>query len=156
MSPRTEVIAAAFLATMAMPAMAQDVLLTVTAGGNTHHYDLEALQELPVTEFTTSTNWTEGEVTFTGVALATLLAEAGVEDGSVMATAINDYAVEIPVAEVTEDAPIIAYMQDGEILSPRDKGPLWVVYPFDSDPEYQTEIAYSRSIWQLDRITGAE
>ncbi|MEC8574513.1 MAG: oxidoreductase, partial [Pseudomonadota bacterium] len=38
-------------------------------------------------------------------------------------------------------------------MSLRDKGPLWIVYPFDSDPAYQTEAIYSRSIWQLEEIT---
>jgi hypothetical protein len=31
----------------------------------------------------------------------------------------------------------------------RDKGPLWVVYPYDSKPDYQSELIYVRSIWQL-------
>jgi hypothetical protein len=37
-------------------------------------------------------------------------------------------------------------------MSLREKGPLWIIYPFDSSPEYQTELTYSRSIWQLNRI----
>jgi hypothetical protein len=37
-------------------------------------------------------------------------------------------------------------------MSLREKGPLWIIYPFDSSPEYQTELIYSRSIWQLNRI----
>ena len=37
-------------------------------------------------------------------------------------------------------------------MSLRDKGPLWIVYPFDSNPSYSTEVTYARSIWQLDRI----
>ena len=39
-----------------------------------------------------------------------------------------------------------------ETMSIRDKGPLWVVYPYDSSADYRTEVIYSRSIWQLDRI----
>ncbi|MGE4326166.1 MAG: oxidoreductase, partial [Pseudodonghicola sp.] len=27
------------------------------------------------------------------------------------------------------------------------------VYPYDTNPAYQGEVTYSRSIWQLDRIT---
>ena len=34
----------------------------------------------------------------------------------------------------------------------RDKGPLWVIYPFDDDPRYRSETVYFRSIWQLNRI----
>jgi len=34
----------------------------------------------------------------------------------------------------------------------REKGPLWVIYPYDSDAKFRTEVIYSRSIWQLDRL----
>jgi hypothetical protein len=34
----------------------------------------------------------------------------------------------------------------------RDKGPLWIVFPFDSATEFQRESIYARSIWQLNRI----
>ena len=37
-------------------------------------------------------------------------------------------------------------------MSVRDKGPVWVLYPFDAGAEYRTDLIYERSIWQLDRI----
>ena len=33
-----------------------------------------------------------------------------------------------------------------------DKGPLFIVYPYDSDPVLQTEKFYSRSAWQVAQI----
>ena len=51
-----------------------------------------------------------------------------------------------------EGGPIIAYMMNGEEMSVRNKGPLWLVYPYDLNHEYRSEVIYSRSIWQLDRI----
>ena len=33
-----------------------------------------------------------------------------------------------------------------------DKGPLFIVYPFDSNPELKHQLFYSRSAWQLNRI----
>jgi len=38
-------------------------------------------------------------------------------------------------------------------MSAREKGPVWLVYNYDSDPAFRTETVYSRSVWQLDRIT---
>ena len=73
--------------------------------------------------------------------------------GTLKAVAVNDYAVEIPVTDAVEGGPIIAWERNGSTMSVRDKGPLWLVYPFDSVPAYQSEVIYSRSIWQLDRIT---
>ena len=37
-------------------------------------------------------------------------------------------------------------------MSRRDKGPLWVIYPYHDNIDYRSETIYSRSIWQLDRI----
>ena len=33
-----------------------------------------------------------------------------------------------------------------------DKGPLFIVYPFDSDPELKQQIYYNRSAWQVARL----
>ncbi|MGJ8624915.1 MAG: molybdopterin-dependent oxidoreductase [Yoonia sp.] len=115
-------------------------------------YDREALMQLPVTTIETSTIWTDGVSTFTGVSLADLVAELGAEGGTIVATAVNDYAVEIPIEDAVEGGPIVAYLMDDQEMSLRDKGPLWVVYPYDSDASYRSEVIYSRSIWQLDRL----
>ena len=118
--------------------------------------DLEALRQLPVTTFETSTIWTDGVYSFTGVSLADMMDALGVQDGTIIAKAINDYAVEIPVSDAVEGGPIIAYLMDGAEMTVRDKGPLWVIYPYESDADYRTEVVYSRSIWQLDRLDIVE
>ena len=114
--------------------------------------DRAMLEALSPTTFTTTTIWTEGTQSFVGVSLAAFLSEVGVSEGNLKATAINDYAVEIPVSDAVDGGPIIAYMRNGKSMSVRDKGPLWIVYPYDAVPGYQSEVIYSRSIWQLDRI----
>jgi hypothetical protein len=42
---------------------------------------------------------------------------------------------------------------NGEILTPRDKGPIWVVFPWSDHPELDTRQARQRSIWQLVEMT---
>ena len=132
------------------------VLLTVTGLGDPVTFDLAGLEALEQETFETTTIWTEGVQTFTGVPLAAMMAELGIEDGTLEAMAINDYAVEIPVSDAVEGGPIVAYLLNGEEMSVRDKGPLWIVYPYDANPDYQSEVTYSRSIWQLDRIAVSE
>jgi len=34
----------------------------------------------------------------------------------------------------------------------RDKGPLFMIYPFDAQPELRSAVYYSRSVWQLSEI----
>ena len=139
-------------------ALAEDdpVLLTVTGLDEPVTFNLSQLKALKPETFETTTIWTEGVQSFTGVSLATLMEELGVEDGTVEAKAINDYAVEVPVSDAVEGGPIVAYLLNGEEMSVRDKGPLWIVYPYDANPDYQSEVIYSRSIWQLDRIDVTE
>lgn len=119
-------------------------------------FDLQMLQMLPEIKFTTTTQWTEGEVEFTGVSLQLLLEHVGATGGTVSAIALNDYKIEIPTASLEGEAPIVAYLMNGETMSRRGKGPLWIVYPYDTDEKYRTETTYSRSIWQLDRLISAD
>lgn len=141
-----------------MPVPSGPVILTVTGDIlNTNHegaaqFDYEMLAELPVTTFETTTIWTEGAQEFTGVELHVLAEKLGAQGGYLIASAINDYHVEIPLSDAKDGGPILAYMRNGSEMTIRNKGPLWIVYPYDSDVVYQTETIYSRSIWQLDRI----
>jgi hypothetical protein len=145
-----------------LPPPGGEVILTVTGQTGVSNsdgaalFDLAALKTLGANEFVTTTIWTEGENSFTGVPLATLLSAMNVEAGTLKATAINDYSVTFPVADALQDSAMVAYAMNGEPMSVRDKGPLWIIYPFDSATQYQTEVYYSRSIWQLDRIEFIE
>lgn len=116
-------------------------------------YDLAMLQALPKTSFSTTTMWTQGVQSFDGVLLKDLLDLHGITTGTISATAINDYAVDIPIEDAVIGGPIIAYALNGADMSIRDKGPLWIVYPYDENTNYQSEVVFSRSIWQLNRIT---
>lgn len=130
------------------------VVLTVSepAKNQTTQFDMDMLMDIDSTTVQTTTIWTEGEQIFEGVSLNALMDQLGVTEGNILATAINDYTVEIPVSDAVDGGPIIAYRMNGNVMSVRDKGPLWVIYPYDSNAAYRSEVIYSRSIWQLDRI----
>ena len=146
------------LAAQSLPAPDGEPLLTVTGNialtnqGDAAVFDQAMLEAMDPVTITTSTIWTEGEQTFTGVPLAQLVDLLGAEGEVMMASAINDYTVEIPREDWIENGPIVAFLNNGEPMSIRDKGPLWIIYPYDDNPDYQTEVIYSRSIWQLDQI----
>lgn len=147
--------AAAVLALASLPALADETVLTVTGTSNPDKqlaFTMEELEALPQVTFDTSTVWTDGVQQFSGPALKTVLEQAGFEGETVKARALNDYVIDIPVSSLKENAPIIATRIQGAPFPRREKGPLWVVYPFDSAAEFQTEMVYGRSIWQLNRI----
>ena len=142
-----------------LPAPTGPVILTVsgaisnTNAGDTAEMDLEMLRALESRAFTTTTIWTDGPQDFVGVPLNALMEAVGAENVTINTTAINDYAVQIPYEDWSSpEGPMLAYDRNGGPMSVRDKGPLWVVYPYDAGEEYRTEVIYSRSIWQLDRI----
>ena len=47
---------------------------------------------------------------------------------------------------------LLALKRNGLYMPIRDKGPLFIVYPYDSDPQLRHQRFYSRSAWQLVRI----
>lgn len=126
--------------------------ITETNAEGAAEFDLEMLRALPAETIRTTTIWTEGEQEFTGVPLQALLDHVGATGTTLRSVAINDYAVDIPASDAAEGGPILAYERNGAPMSVRDKGPLWIVYPYDSDSRFRTEVIYSRSIWQLNRI----
>lgn len=133
----------------------QNALLTVEIEGNsaaTQRFTLSALREFEAVSFETETIWTDGVQQFTGVSLHHLISQFDVTEGVLHARAVNDYEVQIPLSDAIEGGPIIAYERNGKEMSLRSKGPLWIIYPYDSNPTYRTEVIYSRSIWQLDNI----
>jgi hypothetical protein len=138
------------------------VILTVTGdlaisnGDHSASFDAEMLQDLGTTSFDTSTIWTEGVSEFSGVNLATLLHLLGISSGNLAMVAVNDYSVNVPVADAVANGPIIAFAVNGKPMSLRDKGPLWLVYPYDLNKDYQSETIYARSIWQLVRIDQSD
>lgn len=141
-----------------MRAPTEDVVLivigdiSVTNQGDNAAFDLPMLEELGGDIIVTSTIWTDGVSEFEGVKLSKLVELLDIEIGDLVAFAINDYSVKIPVTDAYDYEPIIAYKRNGASMSVRDKGPLWMIYPYDLDPATNTELIYSRSIWQLDRL----
>jgi hypothetical protein len=116
-------------------------------------FDLDMLRAMPAAKFSTSTPWTEGAVEFEGVLVKTLFDALGASGKSIKAAALNDYIADVDVKTVIEAGAIIAYRMNGEFLSVRDKGPLWIMFPFDEKPQLKAEPIYSQSVWLLRKMT---
>jgi hypothetical protein len=69
-----------------------------------------------------------------------------------LAYALNDYVVEIPLSGLTPDGPLLATRMNGSYMPIEKFGPLFVVYPFDTHPEWRNNAIYSRCIWQLQKL----
>lgn len=123
-----------------------------TQSGAFRSFDLAALSALPVDTIRTTTVWTSGLQEFRGVRLSALLDHLGILEGKLTLTALNGYLTEIEVREVTAHGAMIAFEKNGAPMSTRDKGPLWLIFPYDDFSEFRNETIYAQSIWHLDRI----
>jgi len=123
------------------------------AGGKPVAFDLGKLKSLPVTRVTTMTPWTDGENFFEGVRVRDLLDRLGAAGTMLLADAIDDYQTPIPMEDVRDYDVIIAYAMNGKPLPRDDKGPLWIIYPYSEHSRLQKDLYFSRSVWQLNRLT---
>ncbi len=136
---------------LAGPSMAQEghSLVVVDANGAEHTLFLDSLDSMQQVEFSTATIWTEGKVQFSGVPVVSILEAVQAEGTTLRMSALHDYTVEMPMVDLEEDVPIVATRMNGQTMSVREKGPYWIVYPYDRNPEYRTEVKYAQSVWQL-------
>jgi hypothetical protein len=114
--------------------------------------DLAEIEALPQKEIVTTTPWTEGVQTFTGPSLGDIAALGGQPAVQADVTALNDYSATIPAEDWEQRGAILAARQGGETMRIRDKGPYWIMYPIDSDPELNTQFYHARMVWQVSDI----
>lgn len=116
-------------------------------------FDLTALEALGLTDLVTRTAWTGAEPQrFSGVPLARLVEAVGAAGGALRGVALNDYAISAPLAELLRDGAFLATRQGGQPLRIRDRGPVWMIFPWSQRPELDVDRIRERSIWQLRRI----
>jgi len=142
--------------TLARPA--GPVILTVTgdiavtnAPGRAE-FDRAMLEALGMKTIHTSTSWTTGKHEFAGPPGKAVMAAVGAKGGVLSFVAVNDYKVQIPASDFEHYPAILALKMDGEYMTVRTKGPLWVIYPRDDYPELVTKANDAKWIWQVKSI----
>jgi hypothetical protein len=153
----------AALAAAALPARALDrpegaVVLTVNGRvrnpnrGTEADFDMAMLERLPQHSFSTRTPWYAQRRKFTGPLLRDLLSSVGAHGSILRLTALNDYRIDMPFDDPQRHDVLLARLIDDRPLTVRDKGPLFLIYPFDAEPTLRSVTYYSRSAWQLRTI----
>ena len=120
--------------------------------GDTAQFDRPMLEKMGMVTIETTTPWYKGPMKFEGVPMEKLMADVGAKGQRVVAYALNDYTTEIPMEDFGKYHAILALKRNGEYMPVKDKGPLFVVYPYDSEAELKSQIFYSRSAWQVARL----
>ena len=86
------------------------------------------------------TTETSDRIRFAGWSLDTRRRELAAPDGTAVDLSGGEYDV------------LLAFRMDGQDLTPRDKGPLWVVYPRDAHRELVDAKFDARWAWQIKRL----
>ncbi|MDC7717560.1 molybdopterin-dependent oxidoreductase [Vogesella sp. DC21W] len=134
------------------PILTVSGLIADKNAGNDAQFDAAMLDKLPQQKMTVETPWYKTAQTFEGPLFRDVLKAAGAKGKKLYVVALNDYAAEIPLADLEKHDVILARKIDGKVLNVRDKGPLFIMYPFDKKPELRTKDIYSRCVWQVNRI----
>jgi hypothetical protein len=138
------------------PALAETAL-TLVNGSEQLEYTTDELAAMPQTTILTENEFVDGQVSYRGPLVRDVLAEAGLDKlESVRFVAANDYYVDIPTQNFRDYDAILALEADGERLSRRDKGPIWLMYPISDHPELHDPTYSRRLIWQVVKITPSE
>jgi hypothetical protein len=153
-------LALSFVSALADPLSAPsgDVILTVSGKiGNTNadgvaKFDRAMLEALASREGAMETPWTKGRVTFKGPLGRALLEAVGASGKTLKVVALDDYAVEVPVQDLIDHDVMLATELNGKPMTVREKGPLFIIYPFDKEPGLYNEKYFARSVWQVKSI----
>jgi hypothetical protein len=142
---------------MAIPAPTGPVVLTVSGrirGGKEISFDMPTLERLGVIRYTTLTSWTKEPAAFDGILLSSLLDVVGADDQAttMVMTALNDFQSSVPITDARTWPVMVAIKENGQYLSRRERGPLWIVYPQHAYPDLGKREYLSRWVWQLASI----
>jgi hypothetical protein len=128
-------------------------ILTLKLGDEVINLSYEDMLEFTPVEHTMSNRWIEKTTTYTGVKLSGILEKYKITNEWLQMTALDGYSIKVPIVDAGKGA-FIAYLIDGKQIKIRDKGPLWLLYPFSENRALDIELYQNRSIWQLKEIKG--
>ena len=165
LSLKSFIVGLALATATALPSLAGElapakgpVILTVTGAITTTNADKSAvfdkamLDALPSRVSKVETPWTEGVTSFEGPLGKALLEAVGSKGTTLHVVALDDYAVDIPAEDFVKYPVILATKKNGVPMPVRDKGPIFVIYPFDTDKALFSEAYFNRSVWQVKSI----
>ena len=141
----------------AIPSPTDETVLTVTGeitainSGDSLSFDMATLERLGTVQYTVHDPWADADVTYSGVLVSDLLAVAGVSSSatSLHLTALDDYEVDIPIADTEKWPLLLATQTNGEYMTVADGGPSRIIYPYHAFPELDSPTNQNLWIWNV-------
>ncbi len=141
-----------------LPTPTGQVILTVrgdianTNAGDAAEFDLKMLDDLTNRTTVTRTPWYDGAQSFSGPFVSALMRAVGTHATTMRLHAVNDYTADVPVQDAMRYPVILATRINGMPMSVREKGPTFLIYPFDEAPDLYNEVYFGRSVWQVEAV----
>jgi hypothetical protein len=158
--PAYELVSTSSIASDSDLTPSEEVILTVfgaisrSQGGAPVRLDLATLERFGLARFTIADPWRGTEEAFSGVLMSTLLATLGGDEAAKVAifVALDDYRVEIRIAELRRWPVLLATRSGGVPLAVADGGPSRIVYPIHSHPRSAAPERRANWVWNVETI----
>lgn len=112
------------------------------------------LVRMPQHELVTQTPWTTEKHRYRGVLMSDLLKTYHLAQYATLnAGALNNYQTELTVDYLLRYPVLLAMQDNGVDLTPRNKGPLWIVFPLSDYPELDVPNIHRMMVWQLSSLS---
>lgn len=120
-------------------------------------FTLESLQSFPQQNVGATNKYVSGKSTFQGPLLRDVLSACDVHQSTQMELifqAADGYVARAPLDDAFKFDVIVALSNNNAPLKAHEKGPLWVVYPLDAEPDgLVLQDAIDKMVWNLKKIT---
>jgi hypothetical protein len=137
-----------------------DVILTISGdiamknSGDTLVFDMETLEKLGLVKYSVNDPWLNSNVSYTGVLMAKLLEVAGASASAttVHFTALDDYQVDIAIADMKKWPVLLATRSNDALMALDAGGPTRIAFPYDQYDDID-QLAYKDSwIWNISEM----
>lgn len=114
-------------------------------------FTLSELQAFAQADITTSHPWSSEQRGYHGVDINNLFDVLFSQQKvlSFQLEALNDFGMTINWQKIAPYSPILAWQENQRTMSLRNKGPLWLMLPFDQVPKVKQADFLHFMVWQL-------
>ena len=116
------------------------------------HFDRKMIESLATETIVTSNHVLSEPATYRGPVLADLLNRIGASSDTIMVTALDDYTAELKRSDIEKYRVLLATHENGKLMTIDDRGPFFIVFPFDQHKELRRDLYYNLSVWQISSI----
>ncbi len=144
----------------AIPAPSGEAIVTISGAisaknsGETLVLDMATLEKFGLVKYDVNDPWLNAKNTYTGVLMSEFLKIIGASPSAttVVLTALDDYQVEIPIADIQKWPILLATQTNDEYMTLENNGPTRIIYPFDDYSEIDQVATKDLWVWNIKTI----